>query len=76
MKVYSESQAKKLTGLIELISDKEYPLSGAKRRCEGGMPSDMTPGGIPIIIGPLEGTGSRQKRYHAAWYVKKARSVS
>ncbi len=70
MKVYSESQAKQLKGLIEVISDSDYTLSAAKRRCEGGIPKDMTPGGVPIVIGPLEGGSPKLKRYQACWYVK------
>jgi hypothetical protein len=72
MKVYSESQAKKLKGLIEVISDKAYTLSAAKRRCAGGIPRDITPGGEPIVIGPLETGNQKHKRYQACWYVRKS----
>ena len=70
MRVYSESQAKQLKGLIEVISDRDYTLSAAKRRCEGGIPKDMTSGGVPIVIGPMERGDLRLKRYQACWYVK------
>ena len=73
MKVYSESQAKQLKGLIEVISDRDYTLSAAKRRCAGGIPKDITPGGVPIVIGPLEGGNTKLKRYQACWYVRRSK---
>ena len=73
MLIVTEAKAKAMarTGLVELISDREYSLSQAKNRIAGKIPSCLTDGGEPMII-ELDSTRTRQraKKHLAAWFVK------
>ena len=71
-KRYTETEARRLDGLVEVITERTYPLAQAIRRCNGGMPKDLTPGGTPIIIEMEQTAGSRAKRYLPCWFVTKA----
>lgn len=71
-KRYTEKEAKRLDGLVEVITERTYPLAQAIRRCGGGMPTDLTPGGTPIIIEMEQDPGSRAKRFLPCWFVPQA----
>ena len=67
--IYTEKQARKLPGLIEVISERRYTLSQAKARAAGGVPKDMTPGGKRIIVQAPWDDRLRRTRYQVMWHV-------
>jgi len=66
---FTEAEARRLPGLIELVSERKYTLSQARRRLQGTLPRDLTPFGTPIIIALDRDLGSRRSRCLAAWHV-------
>jgi hypothetical protein len=66
---FTEAEARRLPGLIELVSERKYTESQARRRLNGTLPKDLTPFGFPIIIALDREPGSRRTRCLAAWHV-------
>ncbi len=66
---FTETQARRLPGLVELVSERKYTLSQARRRLQGTLPDDLTPFGYPIIIMLDREPGSRKTKCLAAWHV-------
>jgi len=69
IKTFTEAQARRLPGLIELVSERKYTQSQARRRLLGTLPTDLTPFGFPIIIALERAPGSRKTQCIAAWHV-------
>ena len=50
MEVKQEGEAKRLPGLVELVSDRTYTFWRAIARANGSMPNGLTPGGTLFLI--------------------------
>lgn len=72
MKVYDPEEIRRLPGLVECVSLREYRKSQAIQRSKGKLPEGLTPGG-KFILERVEtinaDTGRMVVRYILLWHV-------